>query len=44
MLIGDAAHAMSPIAGQRGGQSVEDAATLAIYLVLAGKSQVRLAL
>ncbi|KAJ5197552.1 hypothetical protein N7449_008031 [Penicillium cf. viridicatum] len=44
MVIGDAAHAMSPIAGQGGGQSVEDAATLAICLELAGKSQVRLAL
>lgn len=44
MVIGDAAHAMSAIAGQGGGQSVEDAATLAICLELAGKSRVKLAL
>ena len=44
MVIGDAAHPMSPIAGQGGGQSVEDAATLAIGLELAGKSRVKLAL
>ncbi|KAJ5300311.1 RTA1 like protein-domain-containing protein [Penicillium atrosanguineum] len=41
MIIGDAAHAMSPIVGQGGGQSIEDAATLAICLELAGKTQVK---
>ncbi|KAJ5563147.1 FAD/NAD(P)-binding domain-containing protein [Penicillium sp. DV-2018c] len=44
IILGDAAHAMSPIAGQGGGQSIEDAATLAICLELAGKSRVRLGL
>ncbi|KAF7181291.1 hypothetical protein CNMCM7691_000509 [Aspergillus felis] len=44
MLIGDAAHPASPIAGQGGGQAVEDAATLAIGLELAGRNQVKLAL
>ncbi|OQE01246.1 hypothetical protein PENVUL_c043G07192 [Penicillium vulpinum] len=44
MVIGDAAHAMSAIVGQGGGQSVEDAATLAICLELAGKQRVKLAL
>ncbi|GAB1204957.1 hypothetical protein APSETT445_003623 [Aspergillus pseudonomiae] len=40
MLIGDAAHAMIPITGQGGSQAIEDAATLAIALELAGKSKV----
>lgn len=44
MILGDAAHAMSPIAGQGGGQSIEDAATLAICLEQAGKSWVPLGL
>lgn len=44
MIIGDAAHAMSPIAGQGGGQSVEDAATMAICLELAGKNRVEMGL
>ena len=38
MILGDAAHAMSPIAGQGGGQSIEDAVTLALCLAQAGKS------
>ncbi|RAH68131.1 FAD-dependent oxidoreductase [Aspergillus aculeatinus CBS 121060] len=44
MILGDAAHAMSPIVGQGGGQSIEDAATLAICLELAGKARVPLGL
>ncbi|EPS26132.1 hypothetical protein PDE_01068 [Penicillium oxalicum 114-2] len=44
MILGDAAHAMSPIAGQGGGQSIEDAVTLALCLAQAGKSCVPLGL
>lgn len=44
LIIGDAAHATNPIAGQGGGQSVEDAATLAVCLELGGKARVTTAL
>ncbi|GLI81821.1 hypothetical protein PoHVEF18_010212 [Penicillium ochrochloron] len=44
IVIGDAAHAALPSSGQGGTQAIEDAATLAICLELAGKKDVALAL
>ncbi|KAK6811870.1 hypothetical protein RU639_012313 [Aspergillus parasiticus] len=44
ILIGDAAHSYVPTSAQGATQAVEDAATIAIMLELAGKSQVPLAL
>ncbi|KAL4945216.1 hypothetical protein BDV06DRAFT_219604 [Aspergillus oleicola] len=44
ILIGDAAHSYVPTSGQGATQAIEDAATIAITLELAGKSQVPLAL
>lgn len=44
IVIGDAAHAALPSSGQGGTQAIEDAATLAICLELAGKEDVALAL
>lgn len=44
ILIGDAAHPYLPAAGQGAGQAIEDAATLAVSLELAGKSKVKMAL
>ena len=44
ILIGDAAHPYLPAAGQGAGQAIEDGATLAIALELAGKNDVRSAL
>jgi 2-polyprenyl-6-methoxyphenol hydroxylase-like FAD-dependent oxidoreductase len=44
IIVGDAAHAALPPAGQGGSQAVEDAAVLAIALELAGKQSVPLAL
>ncbi|KAL5358598.1 FAD/NAD(P)-binding domain-containing protein [Aspergillus floccosus] len=44
LLIGDAAHPNVPTAGQGGGQAIEDAATLAITLELAGKNRTQQAL
>lgn len=44
MLIGDAAHAFLPTSGQGAGQAIEDAATVAISLELAGRNQIPLAL
>ncbi|CAK7227433.1 hypothetical protein SCUCBS95973_006541 [Sporothrix curviconia] len=44
MIIGDAAHAFLPTSGQGAGQAIEDAATMAICLELAGKDQIPLAL
>ena len=38
VLLGDAAHAMTPNLGQGGGQAMEDAATLAVLLASAGSS------
>jgi 2-polyprenyl-6-methoxyphenol hydroxylase-like FAD-dependent oxidoreductase len=44
ILIGDAAHPLSPAAGQGASQGIEDASVLATALSLAGKHQVPLAL
>lgn len=44
IIIGDAAHPVLPTSGQGGGQAIEDAATLAIALELAGKGNIPLAL
>ncbi|KAL4915047.1 hypothetical protein BDW62DRAFT_204025 [Aspergillus aurantiobrunneus] len=44
MLIGDAAHSYVPTSGQGATQAIEDGATVAITLELAGKAQVPLAL
>jgi 2-polyprenyl-6-methoxyphenol hydroxylase-like FAD-dependent oxidoreductase len=44
ILIGDAAHSYVPTSAQGATQAIEDAATIAITLELAGKSQVPLAL
>ncbi|RAH65474.1 FAD-dependent oxidoreductase [Aspergillus aculeatinus CBS 121060] len=44
IVVGDAAHAALPSSGQGGTQAIEDAATLAIALDLAGKKDVQLAL
>ncbi|RAK76604.1 FAD-dependent oxidoreductase [Aspergillus fijiensis CBS 313.89] len=44
IVVGDAAHAALPSSGQGGTQAIEDAATLAIALDLAGKKDVPLAL
>ncbi|KAF9884569.1 hypothetical protein FE257_013097 [Aspergillus nanangensis] len=44
IIIGDAAHPVLPIVGQGGGQGIEDAATVAICLQLAGKTHISLAL
>ncbi|EXJ66229.1 uncharacterized protein A1O5_10845 [Cladophialophora psammophila CBS 110553] len=41
MLIGDAAHPYLPTSGQGAGQSIEDAATVAIALELAGRNNVK---
>lgn len=41
MLIGDAAHPYLPTSGQGAGQSIEDAAVLAIALELAGRDNVK---
>ncbi|KAL3455975.1 hypothetical protein BJX64DRAFT_297113 [Aspergillus heterothallicus] len=43
-LIGDAAHPFFPTSAQGAAQAIEDAATLAITLTLAGKSNVKLGL
>jgi 2-polyprenyl-6-methoxyphenol hydroxylase-like FAD-dependent oxidoreductase len=44
MLIGDAAHPFFPTSGQGAGMAIEDAATVAIALELAGKEDIPLAL
>ena len=44
MLVGDSAHPFLPTSGQGAGQAVEDAATIAICLELAGKQGISLAL
>lgn len=44
MLVGDSAHPFLPTSGQGAGQAVEDAATVAICLELAGKDRIGLAL
>lgn len=44
LLIGDAAHTFLPTSIQGVGQAIEDAATAAICLELAGKARVPLAL
>ena len=44
MLVGDSAHPFLPTSGQGAGQAVEDAATVAICLELAGRGQISLAL
>lgn len=44
LLIGDAAHSYVPTSAQGATQAIEDAATVAITLELAGKAQVPLAL
>ncbi|CAK7222045.1 hypothetical protein SBRCBS47491_004734 [Sporothrix bragantina] len=44
MVIGDAAHAFLPTSGQGAAQAMEDAATVAVCLELAGKDNVPLAL
>lgn len=44
MVIGDAAHPILPTSGQGAGQAIEDAATVAVTLQLAGKSAARDAL
>lgn len=44
ILIGDAAHPLSPAAGQGASQGIEDANVLATSLLLAGKQKVPLAL
>lgn len=44
ILMGDAAHPFLPTVGQGGSQAVEDAATVAIALELAGDKNVPLAL
>lgn len=43
-LIGDAAHPFFPTSAQGAAQAIEDAATLAVTLTLAGKSNIRLGL
>jgi 2-polyprenyl-6-methoxyphenol hydroxylase-like FAD-dependent oxidoreductase len=42
--VGDAAHTMLPTSIQGAGQAIEDAATIAICLELAGKDRVPLGL
>ncbi|OQV09312.1 FAD binding domain-containing protein [Cladophialophora immunda] len=44
MVLGDAAHPFLPTSGQGAGQAIEDCATIAICLELAGKTRVPLAL
>lgn len=44
ILAGDAAHPLSPAAGQGASQGIEDAAVIAVCLKLAGKDQIPLAL
>jgi 2-polyprenyl-6-methoxyphenol hydroxylase-like FAD-dependent oxidoreductase len=44
MLVGDSAHPFLPTSGQGAGQAIEDAATVAICLELAGKEKVPLGL
>lgn len=44
ILIGDAAHPLSPAAGQGAAQGIEDANVLAVCLALAGKREAPLAL
>lgn len=44
MLIGDSAHTFLPTSIQGAGQAMEDAATIAICLQLAGKDKIPLAL
>ncbi|OQV05068.1 hypothetical protein CLAIMM_09863 [Cladophialophora immunda] len=44
ILVGDSAHPFLPTSGQGAGQAVEDAATVAICLELAGRNRVPLAL
>ncbi|KAJ5131070.1 FAD/NAD(P)-binding domain-containing protein [Penicillium bovifimosum] len=44
ILAGDAAHPLSPAAGQGASQGIEDAAVIAVCLQLAGKNQAPLAL
>jgi 2-polyprenyl-6-methoxyphenol hydroxylase-like FAD-dependent oxidoreductase len=44
MLVGDSAHPFLPTSGQGAGQAIEDAATIAICLELAGKQEIPLAL
>jgi 2-polyprenyl-6-methoxyphenol hydroxylase-like FAD-dependent oxidoreductase len=44
ILIGDAAHPLSPAAGQGASQGIEDANVVALCLQLAGKTQVPLGL
>lgn len=44
ILIGDAAHPLSPAAGQGASQGIEDANVIALVLQLAGKDQIPLAL
>ncbi|KAK1764515.1 FAD/NAD(P)-binding domain-containing protein [Phialemonium atrogriseum] len=44
MLVGDSAHPFLPTSGQGAGQAIEDAATVAICLELAGKDRIPLAL
>jgi 2-polyprenyl-6-methoxyphenol hydroxylase-like FAD-dependent oxidoreductase len=44
MLVGDSAHPFLPTSGQGAGQAIEDAATVAICLELAGKDKVPLGL
>lgn len=44
MILGDAAHPFLPTSGQGASQAIEDAATIAICLELAGKDEVPLAL
>ncbi|ROV97852.1 hypothetical protein VSDG_04893 [Cytospora chrysosperma] len=44
LLLGDAAHSYVPTSGQGATQAIEDAATVAITLELAGRNQVPLAL
>lgn len=44
VVIGDAAHPFLPTSGQGASQAIEDAATVAIALELAGKSDVPLGL
>ncbi|KAK5280990.1 hypothetical protein LTR40_005571 [Exophiala xenobiotica] len=44
MLVGDSAHPFLPTSGQGAGQAVEDGATVAICLELAGKNRISLGL